>query len=101
MKELLKDIKNLGAKLTGSYATGNNNWSSDLDFWLPEDVEMSSVKKLLAKHNVMWGSDCMGYIHTHGEDDTLEIPIEFSYYFGGEDDRLEKVTVYGVEFETY
>jgi len=109
---LLKELSNSNKVLiTGSYAKGEQNENSDIDFKvkIPKETiiynennkNLEWIKELLAKYSIKWHSTNIGYITTVNEDNDLIIPMEFYEYFNRVKNKLSKVEIMGVNFKTY
>lgn len=110
MKKLLQELSDSKLiRVTGSFADGTQKESSDIDFFVkrdnPEvdfcDRNIRKIIDILKRNNIKWESTCVGYIHTHNVDFSLNFPIEFSDLYKPRKNRLKEVSIMGVKFKTY
>ena len=112
MKTILQKLADSGlVKVAGSYATGNQTENSDIDFQVKVPKEtvlynarnhnMQFIVEILEGFGIKWNSTRTGYISTIGEDNNLEIEMEFYDDFHRNKDRLKTVEIMGVEFKTW
>lgn len=105
--QLFEDLKNIGCKVTWSYATGtqyewnysiNNNRkksTSDIDFQVPE-WKLDMVEDILRKNGMEWKWDESGLITI----DTFP-KFDFCTFFYPLEDKLPTVEIFGTVFETH
>jgi len=99
-KAFFQDIQALGARVTGSFATGKQTGASDIDFYLSYS-KFPKLKRILKKHGISWGSITIAYIDTMNRyNPILPRPIEFNMYYKKLAEKLEEVDIYGVKFKT-
>lgn len=111
MTTLLQDLKDTKlVRVTGSYAVGEQNETSDVDFYVTPDHpeqpyterNMLKIIEVLDRHGVRWHSTVVGYISTiHDDNPTLLFDLEFSDLFHRRKGRLKEVEIEGVIFKTY
>ena len=112
MKKLLQELSNSNkVKVAGSYATGKQTEFSDIDFQVKTPKEcilygernknMDFIKQLLKKYMVRWKSTRTGYITTIGVNNNISLQMEFYDCFHRNKNKLDSVTILGVNFKTY
>ena len=106
--KLLQQFKDLGLKVTGSYADGTQ-WEcsyvpkgmsrakgvSDIDFSVPVG-KLDEVKKILTNHKIVFEEFSKGIITR----DTYPA-FDFSEHFWEREKRKKEVDIFGVVFETH
>ena len=106
MKHLLNELKKTGlVKVTGSYAIGQENWRSDIDFYIKtdkpdvevKDRNMAKIIKILNRFGIKWCSFHTGYIYTPN---TIPM-LEFSNLFWKKKNTMKRVNILGIEFMTF
>lgn len=117
IKNILNDLKKYVA-VVGSVAEGTSTEYSDIDFYVKckseevidkeieannyslegiEDTYIDLIIEVLAKHDIQWESLFVSYITTKN----LPIQLEFSPVFNIHDKKESKVSVFGIEFDSY
>ena len=115
-QDFLKELAELKiVKVAGSYARGEATTLSDIDFQIKASKQddmynepnrnVVTIKKLLAKYNYKWESTRNGYMSTNSiprnENNDLLIHMEFYEYFYRNKNKLPKVEILCVEFDTW
>lgn len=117
IKNILNDLKKYVA-VVGSVAEGTSTEYSDIDFYVKckseevidkeieannyslegiEDTYIDLIIEVLEKHDIQWESLFVSYITTNN----LPIQLEFSSVFNIHDKKESKVSVFGIEFDSY
>lgn len=117
IKNILNDLKKYVA-VVGSVAEGTSTEYSDIDFYVKskseevidkeieannyslegiEDTYIDLIIEVLEKHDIQWESLFVSYITTKN----LPIQLEFSSVFNIHDKKESKVSVFGIEFDSY
>lgn len=94
--ELLKSLKALGARVTGSFARGEQRDISDLDIYVPYD-KWSNIRELTKNTPFVWVSTALGQVATKSTSPWIEL----SWRFDRQREKLKKVVVFGVDFKTW
>lgn len=117
IRAILNELKDY-VVVVGSVAEGTDNDHSDIDFYVKskseeildkeveannysfdgiEDTYIDQVIKILGEYEVEWESLFISYITT----ENLPIQLEFSPVFSITDKQKSKVSVYGIELQSY
>ncbi|HKQ38905.1 MAG TPA: nucleotidyltransferase domain-containing protein [Verrucomicrobiae bacterium] len=92
---LLRQLRELDAKITGSYARGEESWHSDLDVYVPE-TQWAKAERLMLNSGLGFRSTL--YLLQH---DT-PIRLEVSPLFYRQTKPLKgSVEIFGVNFQTH
>ena len=111
MEELLQELaKSNKVLVAGSWARGEQNENSDLDFFVKtpkhcilfgdRNENIDWIITLLKKYNVTWNSSRTSYISTIGEKNNLPIQLEFYEGFFKNKNRLKEVEIKKIKFKT-
>ena len=112
MKKVLQQLADSNKVLvTGSWARGEQNEDSDIDFLIKtprhcviygdRNENIDFIIKLLDDNGIKWNSTRNCYISTVGEGNNLEREIEFYDGFHRNKNKLKEVEVMGVVFKTH
>ena len=97
---LLKAFHKIGARVTGSLATGNfrDDWS-DIDLQIPEK-NWNAAKEIIRNSGLKWIDKGIG--GSIGTKDT-SVMLDVSYLFDHtpKDSRFDTVTIEGIKFQTW
>lgn len=111
MKHILQQLADSNRVLVaGSYARGEQNENSDIDFLIKtprhcviygdRNENIDWVIKFLDDNNIRWNSTRNCYISTIGEDNNLEVQMEFYDGFYRNRKKLKTVDIMGMTFKT-
>ncbi len=93
---LLALLKQHGAKITGSYARGQEHDGSDLDIFIPEK-NWSEVRKILIEQK--FATTAIGQFCSFNYDPILE--VSWRFYRTKRGLKLPHKTILGIKFQTY
>lgn len=112
----LEELSKLNiVRICGSFARGEQNVDSDIDFKIKDSPKdemygdknryVEKVKELLAKYNYQWKSTRPGYMTTNSiprdDNNYLLLHMEFSPDFYQNKNKLKEVEILGSKFKTW